>query len=239
MTQWLMIVRATLRLGGCFVLLCAIAACAPTPTSTRAQSSTPPPSPAPSANPQENTAAELTCDAPQTQLAMNQCAHQAYQQADATLNQTYQQLHGQLSTSGQQNLTDAELAWINFRDAECEFAKNKYEGGSIAPLIYNGCLESLTTLRTTEIEAPQLPQISYEMADTQLNDVYQILLRQLRETRAQAFVSSQLAWIEYRDRHCAFEVLYGSTPIEESQCLARMSETRTEQILETIEDNNL
>jgi len=185
------------------------------------------------------TPIDSECDSPQTQLYMNLCAEQAYKRTDAILNQTYRRIQTQLSDSGKQSLTEAELAWINFRDLECDFSRDQFEGGSIAPLIYHSCLASYTEQRTGELQDPQLPQMSYETADKQLNQAYERLLAQLSETRSRDFVSSQLAWIKYRDRHCEFEVLYGAVPIEENQCLARMSDTRTEQILQTIENNSL
>lgn len=232
-------------LGG---LLSAIAACTPTvPNSPPAQPDAAPKTTAtalPLAPPKQSPVTEPVaetdlCNDPQTQLDMNQCAQQAYKQADAELNQVYQTLHASLSDSGKQSLTDAELAWISFRDLDCDFARDQYEGGSIAPLIYYSCLEALTELRTTEIEETQLPEQSYETADAQLNQAYQDLLAQLRVERGNDFVSAQLAWIEYRDRNCEFEALYGATPIEESQCLARMSTARTDQILTTLEQNSL
>lgn len=239
-----------LRLLGLLgVLLGAIAACTPTVSNSpsSAQPDAVPETTAtssPQAPPEQSAATEPVaetdlCDDPQTQIEMNQCAQQAYKQADAELNQVYKTLHASLSDSGKQRLTDAELAWVSFRDLDCDFARDQYEGGAIAPLIYYSCLEDLTELRTTELEETQLPKQSYETADAQLNRAYQDLLTRLREERGNDFVSAQIAWIEYRDRNCEFEVLYGVMPIEESQCLARMSTARTDQILTALAQNSL
>ncbi|MEL6470560.1 MAG: lysozyme inhibitor LprI family protein [Cyanobacteria bacterium J06623_4] len=182
---------------------------------------------------------DLSCEAPTTQLEMNQCAQQAYTIADAELNQVYQTLKSQLPTTGQQTLTEAELAWITFRDLDCGFDRDQYAGGSIAPMIYSDCQAEQTLLRTQELVQTELPEQSYEEADAALNQTYDSLLSVLREERQRAFVDVQLAWIAYRDRHCTFEVLYSQTVIEESQCLARMSALRTEQLQADIEQNSL
>lgn len=180
-----------------------------------------------------------SCDETATQREMNVCAQQRYQQANKKLNLVYQDLQSNLPANGQQALSNAELAWIEFRDLNCTFAKNQFAGGSIAPLVYHNCLETHTTTRLAELKQPQLPRLSYQAADTQLNSTYQDLLAVLSEPEKEDITDIQLAWIEYRDRSCAFEILYGADVIEESQCLARMSETRTAQLAQDIEQRSL
>ncbi|MCC5657524.1 lysozyme inhibitor LprI family protein [Nostoc sp. XA010] len=94
----------------------------------------------------------LNCNNPQTQIAINECAKLSYQRADKKLNQAYQQLLPTLETSRKQKLIAAQQAWLKFRDTNCEFERSRYEGGSIAPSIYSGCLENTTKLRTQELQ---------------------------------------------------------------------------------------
>ncbi|MCC5598447.1 lysozyme inhibitor LprI family protein [Nostoc favosum] len=94
----------------------------------------------------------VNCNNPQTQTAINECAKLSYQNADKKLNRFYQQLLPTLERSRKQKLIAAQLAWIKFRDTNCEFERSKYEGGSIAPSIYSGCLENTTKLRTQELQ---------------------------------------------------------------------------------------
>lgn len=94
----------------------------------------------------------VNCNNPQTQTAINECAKLSYQNADKKLNQAYQQLLPTLETSRKQKLIAAQLAWIKFRDTNCEFERSKYEGGSIASSVYSGCLENTTKLRTQELQ---------------------------------------------------------------------------------------
>ncbi|MBD2243183.1 lysozyme inhibitor LprI family protein [Nostoc sp. FACHB-888] len=95
---------------------------------------------------------KFNCNNPQTQTAINECAKLSYQNADKKLNQVYQQLLPTLERSRKQKLIAAQLAWIKFRDTNCEFERSKYDGGSIASSIYSGCLENTTKLRTQELQ---------------------------------------------------------------------------------------
>ncbi|MBG1244582.1 lysozyme inhibitor LprI family protein [Nostoc sp. NZL] len=95
---------------------------------------------------------KLNCHNPQTQRAINECTKLSYQNVDKKLNQVYQQLLPTLERSRKQKLIAAQQAWIKFRDTNCEFERSRYEGGSIAPTIYFGCLENATKLRTQELQ---------------------------------------------------------------------------------------
>ncbi|MBG1264088.1 lysozyme inhibitor LprI family protein [Nostoc commune] len=95
---------------------------------------------------------KLNCNNPQTQSAINECTKLSYQNADKKLNQVYQQLLPTLETSRKQKLIAAQQAWLKFRDTNCEFERSRYEGGSIAPSIYSGCLENTTKLRTQQLQ---------------------------------------------------------------------------------------
>jgi uncharacterized protein YecT (DUF1311 family) len=95
---------------------------------------------------------KLNCNNPQTQAAINECTKLSDQNADKKLNQVYQQLLSTLERSRKQKLIAAQLAWIKFRDSNCEFERSRYEGGSIAPSIYFGCLGNITKLRTQQLQ---------------------------------------------------------------------------------------
>ena len=182
---------------------------------------------------------DVNCDEPQTQLAMNICSGRDYQTADAELNEVYQALLSQQFGTGRAALEDAEIAWLSFRDLDCAFSKNFYEGGSIAPLIYNGCMENQTLTRTEELRQPQAGNLSYAEADADLNRTYQLLMDETRAARKDGLVDAQLAWIDYRDRHCAFEARYRPVSIDEDQCLARITQTRIQQLEAAVEQASL
>lgn len=77
----------------------------------------------------------INCDNAQTQLEINQCSTQSYQNADKKLNQAYKQLLPKLQRSRKQKLIAAQQAWIKFRDSSCEFESSQYEG-EVLPLVF-------------------------------------------------------------------------------------------------------
>ncbi|MBD2682147.1 MULTISPECIES: lysozyme inhibitor LprI family protein [Nostoc] len=102
--------------------------------------------------PKMHLAQKLNCNNPQTQVEINQCSNLSYQNADKKLNAAYQKLVPKLDRTRKQKLIAAQQAWIKFRDASCEFERSEYEGGTIAPSIYLGCLENLTKERTQQLQ---------------------------------------------------------------------------------------
>ncbi|MBE9227355.1 lysozyme inhibitor LprI family protein [Phormidium sp. LEGE 05292] len=107
---------------------------------------------APSQSSALQVAQQPNCKDPQTQLEINICAGIEYRNADKRLNQVYQQLMPKLSAARKQKFILAQRAWINFRDANCEFERSQFEGGTIAPAIQAGCLTQLTKTRTAQLE---------------------------------------------------------------------------------------
>lgn len=106
----------------------------------------------------------INCKAASTQLEMNYCANLSFKAADQELNQIYRQLRNTFKQTKQNTqepkLIEAQLAWLKYRDLDCKFSADRFKGGSIAPLIYSGCKETLTKQRTTilknYLEAKQL-----------------------------------------------------------------------------------
>jgi len=105
-----------------------------------------------SKEPLVNQNKQFDCDQAQTQAEINICAALKADEADEQLNQVYRQLRAKIKGSSQERrLINAQLAWIKFRDADCDYAKGRYEGGSIVPTIYASCLSRLTEQRTREL----------------------------------------------------------------------------------------
>lgn len=82
-----------------------------------------------------------------TQADLNDCSHKVYLIVDRDLNLLYKKVQSSQDVKSRQRFQAAQLAWIKFRDLQCAYAKSRYEGGSIAPLIYAQCLTDLTQLR--------------------------------------------------------------------------------------------
>jgi uncharacterized protein YecT (DUF1311 family) len=176
------------------------------------------------------------CSETVNQQDMNQCAQANYQTSDAALNQVYQAVKADLtSTAAKESLTSVEQAWIDFRDRNCTFEQTQFAGGSIAPLILSSCLEQLTDERIDELQEPDIPEVSLAAADQALNDSYQKLQSLLDDNTKTALTTAQRAWLVYRDRNCAFEANHSNQVISETQCLARMSQIRTYQLQNQVE----
>ena len=103
-----------------------------------------------SAQRKSQAAKPLPCDDARTQLEMNECADREYRKADAELNRVYQELV-RASGGTDAKLKAAQLAWIKFRDAECNYKASFNEGGSMQPMTYSFCLADLTTGRTKQL----------------------------------------------------------------------------------------
>ena len=88
------------------------------------------------------------CKAPQTQMAMNYCAHSAYQAADRTLNQVYQKTMAAQPGQHRNALYQAQIAWLRYRDLACNSYSLMAAGGTMQPMLYSNCLAGLTTART-------------------------------------------------------------------------------------------
>lgn len=91
------------------------------------------------------------CANVQSQAEMNICWGNEYKKADAELNQVYRKLVGMLDEEQKAQLKEAQLAWISYRDKNCEFVADMYKGGSLRPTVLATCLLDVTDNRTTEL----------------------------------------------------------------------------------------
>jgi uncharacterized protein YecT (DUF1311 family) len=51
----------------------------------------------------------------------------------------------------EETLKKAQRAWIAYRDAVCEYEGYEARGGTMEPMLVNGCLARLTRTRTKEL----------------------------------------------------------------------------------------
>ena len=102
---------------------------------------------------------------------MNDCAAFEYRQADAHLNRVYRkamqymtddlarlqktgdQTQIKYEQSGIASLKEAERVWLSYRDIQCKGAGQRYEGGSMSPMIYAQCLTTLTEHRIADLKS--------------------------------------------------------------------------------------
>lgn len=90
----------------------------------------------------------------QTQAEMNEEAKKAHSLADKEMTLVYKTLMANLTTQSEKDLLlAAQRAWITYKEAHCKALAQQYEGGSMMPLIYYGCLEEMTRQRMEQLNA--------------------------------------------------------------------------------------
>ncbi len=89
-------------------------------------------------------------DVPKNDLQSNR---EAYQREDLELNIAYRKLMAQLQDTGKERLKSAQLAWLKFRDLQCEFERGTREGESLQSIQHKSCLAAATRQRTNELSA--------------------------------------------------------------------------------------
>jgi uncharacterized protein YecT (DUF1311 family) len=108
------------------------------------------------------------CDDPQSQNDMNACAAIAFEQADTELNAAWRSAVEGASTADREldrrydrrptnlaKLREAQRAWLVFRDAHCAIqGYDEARGGSMEPMVYEGCRAQLTRERTRQLRGP-------------------------------------------------------------------------------------
>ncbi len=97
-------------------------------------------------------AAAADCPDATTQMELNQCAGAAAAAADAQLNAAYKEIRARLKGDAETTnlLVAAQRAWVAYRDAECSFEASGSTGGSIYPMVYALCVETVTNARVAD-----------------------------------------------------------------------------------------
>lgn len=113
-------------------------------------------------------AREFHCNDPQNQLEMNMCAGIDFQRADLELNRVWREaIAGAQANDRERSALDrqsdtrpgyevvlraAQRAWITFRDQHCTWSGyQEARGGSMEPMIYNGCRTRVTRARIEQL----------------------------------------------------------------------------------------
>ena len=99
-------------------------------------------------------------DTARTQFDLNRCAAREFEQSDAELNRVYRRLLDENKEDKLfvQKLTEAERAWISFRDAQLDALYPPVENmqmnyGSVFPMCYGRAKAKLTRERTAQLRA--------------------------------------------------------------------------------------
>jgi uncharacterized protein YecT (DUF1311 family) len=94
---------------------------------------------------------EDPCPGSGSQHELNRCAARARDKADAELNKVYRELMKDAGTTEGAKLRAAQLAWLKFRDAHCDYESVGNKGGSIYPMVVSFCLARVTNDRVKQL----------------------------------------------------------------------------------------
>ena len=93
------------------------------------------------------------CKEGETTVDMKMCSARKYKQADDELNKVYRKLILKLDDEGHKaSLKTAQVAWLKYRDTNCDFESYLNRGGSIYSVIVSDCMTSMTNSRTKELK---------------------------------------------------------------------------------------
>lgn len=87
------------------------------------------------------------------QQGMNYCAAKRFERADAALNAAWTLIRPAAlkAQDGSDPMLEAQRAWINYRDGQCDAEGLVFEGGSLEPFIVANCRTRMTQDRTQEL----------------------------------------------------------------------------------------
>ncbi len=114
----------------------------------------------------KKTAPPDPCPGAQSQMDITSCWEDLAKKADAHLNVVYQKVQKAIRAKivqeegplkgyrerALEKLKAAELAWIHYREVECDAVEQQNEGGSIAPSIHAGCMKELADRRADDLQ---------------------------------------------------------------------------------------
>ncbi len=85
-------------------------------------------------------------------VAIRSCIFHENEAIDKKLNIAYVKLCEILPESGQLKLKIAQRTWLKFRGAECVFSGYQEDGGTLEPVIIDGCYLDMTKKRLSQLE---------------------------------------------------------------------------------------
>jgi uncharacterized protein YecT (DUF1311 family) len=96
--------------------------------------------------------AQDSCDGSRSNVEYKDCLHQRFEEADGNLNRVYRKVKAGLGAEQKEILTDAQLAWITYRDKGCEFETFGSRRGTGYRGFLSQCKERVTMVRLAELE---------------------------------------------------------------------------------------
>ena len=95
---------------------------------------------------------EADCKERMTQFDMNVCSYRDGLRREIELTESWDQVKVRWGESELfATILAAQRSWLTYRDKQCAIWAEKYEGGTIVPLMVNSCKNALTKARIAEL----------------------------------------------------------------------------------------
>lgn len=105
-----------------------------------------------------SAAQDIDCDTDTSQMALNHCTYESWQEEDKKLNGVWARIQRSFTNDDYDRkrksaLLASQRAWLAYRDADCDGAVGQeWEGGSGRPMAVYTCSAELTRRRTQLLE---------------------------------------------------------------------------------------
>lgn len=100
----------------------------------------------------EDVAAANKCASIAANDQLTECLAEEFSKEDAALNKAYNDLKVRLGDDEKELLKKAQLAWLSYRDKDCEFQALAVAGGQAYQPTYISCQTDKTLRRTKELK---------------------------------------------------------------------------------------
>ena len=95
--------------------------------------------------------ARSSCEGEGSNIQYKACLRKNYEESDLQLNQVYKQVRSKIGAEERKILTDAQVAWITYRDKTCDVETFINRGGTGYRGFLSVCLDRMTQARTIEL----------------------------------------------------------------------------------------
>lgn len=85
------------------------------------------------------------------QNALNSCSSSVLNSANQKINTVYANYMKELNSTEKLQLKEAQRAWIQYKEKDCQFQSSPVLKGSLYPFVHNACLVEKTETRTKEL----------------------------------------------------------------------------------------
>jgi len=89
------------------------------------------------------------------QNALNSCSSNVLNSSNQKINSVYTNYMKELSPTEKLQLKEAQKAWIQYKEKDCQFQSSPVVKGSLYPFVHNACLVEKTETRTKELQDMQ------------------------------------------------------------------------------------